>query len=210
MPGSITLQSVHGAGFGGNGFDGGSGGGRGGAQRRATITGTLVLLAAITMLFAAFTSAMVVRRGLANDWVSLRLPGILWWNTGVLMASSLAIELARGALRQGARSSFNRCWSAAAVLGLLFLGGQYLAWRDLQAAGVYLASNPSSSFFYLLTVAHALHVAGGLVALGYIDLKALRLELGPGKRTAVEVSALYWHFLAGLWLYVLLLFRIWG
>jgi cytochrome c oxidase subunit 3 len=183
---------------------------RGGMQRRATFTGVYVLLAAVTMIFAAFTSAMVVRRGLAGDWVSVRLPGVLWANTVVLLASSAALEAARRGLRRGDRTAFNRYWSGATALGFLFLGGQYLAWRQLAAAGVYLATNPASSFFYLLTAAHALHVLGGLAALGYIEVKALRLQMGPGKRTAADVSALYWHFLDGLWIYLLLLFRIWG
>ena len=168
------------------------------------------MFAGIIMLFAAFTSSMVVRRGLSDDWTTLPLPGILWWITAVLIASSIALELARRCLRQGARQSFNRYWLAGTLLGFLFLAGQYMAWRQLQATGIYLATNPSSSFFYLLTVVHAIHLGGGIVALLYIDLKALRLELGPGKRTAVDVSALYWHFLDGLWIYLLLLFRIWG
>lgn len=181
-----------------------------GTQRRATFTGVFVLLAAVTMLFAAFTSAMVVRRGLAGDWVSMRVPPILWANTAVLAASSAAVELSRRALRRGGRGGFNLWWSLATGLGLLFLAGQYMAWRELHAAGIYLATNPASSFFYLLTVTHAVHLAGGLAALGYIEWKALRLELGPGKRTAVDVSALYWHFLDGLWIYLLLLFQLWG
>ena len=116
--------------------DGGGRDGRGGSQRRATITGVLVLLAAVTMLFAAFTSAMVVRRGLAGDWVSIPLPGILWANTAVLIASSVVIEMARKALRSSRRDEFNRYWSVATVLGVLFLLGQCLAWRSLIASGI--------------------------------------------------------------------------
>jgi cytochrome c oxidase subunit 3 len=96
------------------------------------------------------------------------------------------------------------------VLGFLFLAGQYAAWRQLVATGVYLATNPSSSFFYVFTVAHALHLAGGLLALVFITVWAWRLQLGPGRRTAVDVSAFYWHFMDGLWIYLLLLFRFWG
>jgi cytochrome c oxidase subunit 3 len=162
------------------------------------------------MMFAALTSAMVVRRGLSGDWVSTPLPAVLWPNTAVLLASSAAVEIARRSLRRGERGGFNLYWSLATILGGLFLAGQFLAWQQLRAAGVYLASNPSSAFFYVLTVAHAVHLAGGLVALAYIDVQALRLRLGPAKRTAVDVSAAYWDFLAGLWVYVLLLFRFWG
>src|SRR6516165_4246698 len=120
MAGSATTDIIGGRGatpptrdFGG---DDGDAGGRG-ASRRASITGLLVLLAASVMLFAAFTSAFFVRRGLSNDWVDTPLPGILWVNTGVLLASSLALELARWALRSGQRASFNRYWTSATVLG---------------------------------------------------------------------------------------------
>ncbi len=168
------------------------------------------MLAASVMLFAAFSSAFFVRRGLSNDWVNTPLPRILWINTGVLAASSTALELARSALRAGRRAAFNRYWTGATVLGALFLGGQYLAWRQLNDAGIYLATNPSSSFFFVLTCAHAVHLLGGIAALGYIDVQALMLRLGPGKRTAVDVSAYFWHFLDAIWIYLMALFFFWG
>jgi cytochrome c oxidase subunit 3 len=174
------------------------------------MTGLLVLLAASVMLFAAFTSAFFVRRGMSNDWEDTPLPNILWINTAVLLASSLAIELARRALRSGKRTSFDRYWTGATVLGVLFLGGQYLAWRQLNAAGFYLATNPSSSFFFLLTCTHAVHLLGGISALGYIEVQALLLRLGPGKRTALDVSAYFWHFLDAIWIYLMALFFFWG
>lgn len=181
-----------------------------GSQRRASITGVLVLLAAITTLFAAFTSAMIVRRGLADDWKSISLPQVCWLSSALLVSSSLCLESARRALRRGDRGLFTRFWTAGSLLGFGFLAGQYLAWRQLQAAGIYLATNPSSSFFYLFTVTHALHVGGGLLFLLYIEAQALRLRLGPAKRTAVDVAGIYWHFLGALWIYLMLLFRFWG
>ncbi|MGA3044188.1 MAG: cytochrome c oxidase subunit 3 [Bryobacteraceae bacterium] len=210
MPGSITSDIIkppappRGGGYGGGGSDGR------GASRRASMTGLMVLLAATTMAFAAFTSAFVVRRGISNDWVALRLPPIVWANTGVLLASSLLLELARRSLKSGRRTAFNRYWTAGTVLGTLFLLGQAFAWRQLNAAGIFVASNPSSSFFYLLTAAHGLHILGGLTALVYVDVQALSLRLGPSKRTAVDVSALFWHFVDGLWLYLMALFLVWG
>src|SRR6266850_5876869 len=211
MPGSITTDIVGGRGAppATTGFGGGDGEGRG-ASRRASITGLLVLLAASVMLFAAFTSAFFVRRGLSNDWVNTPLPPILWINTGVLVASSIALELARAALRAGRRAAFNRYWTGATILGALFLAGQYLAWRQLNDAGIYLATNPSSSFFFVLTCAHAVHLLGGISALGYIDVQALLLRLGPGKRTAVDVSAYFWHFLDAIWIFLMALFFFWG
>ena len=210
MPSSITSDIIkppappRGGGFGGGGSD------SWGASRRASMTGLMVLLAATTMAFAAFTSAFVVRRGISNDWVAMPLPRIVWANTAVLLLSSLLLELARRSLKTGRRTAFNRYWTAGTVLGALFLLGQAFAWRELYAAGIFVATNPSSSFFYLLTAAHGLHILGGLTALVYVDVQALRLRLGPGKRTAVDVSAMFWHFVDGLWLFLMALFLVWG
>jgi cytochrome c oxidase subunit 3 len=189
---------------------GDGGGGQPGATRRASMTGLLVLLTATTMIFAAFTSAFWVRRGLSNDWSPTTLPPVLWVNTVILLASSVMLEIARRSLRAGKRTEFNRFWTIGTGLGILFLLGQALAWRQLNDAGVFIASNPSSSFFYVLTAAHALHVLGGISALTYVDVKALLLQLGPGKRTAVDVCALFWHFLDGLWVYLMILLTVYG
>ncbi len=211
MPSSITSDIIkppappRGGGYGGGGGPDGRG-----SSRRASMTGLMVLLAATTMAFAAFTSAFVVRRGISNDWVALPLPRIVWLNTAVLLFSSLMLELARRSLKSGRRTAFNRYWTAGTVLGALFLLGQAFVWMQLNAAGMFVATNPSSSFFYLLTAAHGLHIFGGLTALVYVDVQALRLRLGPGKRTAVDVSALFWHFVDGLWLYLMVLFLVWG
>ena len=191
------------------GWGGGGGDGRG-ADRRASFTGLFVLLAASAMVFAALTSAFVVRRGLSDDWSSMHKPPILWINTVILLASSLVLDRSRGALKHGDRGKFNLWWTAGTGLGVLFLIGQAIAWRQLADAGVYIATNPSSSFFYVLTASHALHLLGGLTALVYVDVQAWRLRLGPAKRTAIDVSAIFWHFLDGLWLYLMILFYVWG
>ena len=170
----------------------------------------MVLLAAVVMFFAALTSAFIVRRGLSNDWEHTQLPRIVFFSTAVLVASSAVLELARRALKAGQRERFNRLWTAGSVLGVIFLAGQYAAWLQLRAQGIYLATNPSSSFFYVLTAAHAVHLIGGVLALLYVSVGALRLRLGPGKRTAIDVTAMYWHFLDGLWIYLLILFLVWG
>ena len=189
--------------------DGGGNDGRG-SSRRASFTGLYVLLAASTMVFAALSSAMVVRRGLSEDWASMAKPAILWLNMAVLLISSFALEMARRALKSGGRARFNTWWTAGSILGLLFLAGQAIAWQQLKSAGVFISTNPSSSFFYVFTAAHAFHLLGGVSALLYVDVQALRLTLGPAKRTAIDISAIFWHFLDGLWLYLMLLFYVWG
>jgi cytochrome c oxidase subunit III len=210
MARSITHADVKGPAGPGAGQWGDGGGGQPGATRRASLTGLFVLLTATTMVFAAFTSAFWVRRGLSNDWQPTALPPILWVNTGVLLVSSAMLEIARRSLKAARRTEFNRYWTVGTGLGILFLLGQALAWRQLNDAGVFIATNPSSSFFYVLTAAHAVHVIGGISALTYVDVKALLLQLGPGKRTAVDVCALFWHFLDGLWVYLMILLTVWG
>ena len=171
---------------------------------RRYYTGMLVGLAGIVMLFTGLSSAYVVRKGLSSDWVPLQLPTILWLNSFILMASSFTIEKAKRSLSSVTR--LRRWWLLTVLLGVGFLVGQWLAWRQLVRVGVYLNSNPSSSFFYVLTVSHALHLAGGIIAMAYLTL---RLWRGRLTRVATGVMALYWHFMDGLWLYLLLLLVIW-
>ena len=171
-------------------------------------TGIWVVLFAITMMFAAFTSALVVRKGGAIDWQSFRLPPILYFNTLLLVASSITLELARrrvatfmGGLKSQVQSPA-RWLNVTLGLGLLFVGGQYIAWSQLRAEGLYLATNPSSSFFYLLTVTHALHVLGGLGGLLYVISKLHKSVL---RRDQLVSTARYWHFMGLLWVYLLVL-----
>jgi cytochrome c oxidase subunit 3 len=194
---------------GGWGDGGGNYDGRG-SSRGAAFTGIYVLLAASGMMFAAFASAMVVRRGLGDDWVSLHKPPILWVNTAILLLSSIALESARRALHARNRDRFTSRWTAGTVLGMMFLGGQVMAWMHLRAAHVYAATNPSGAFFYILTAVHAIHLVGGMCALMYVDVQAFRLRLGPAKRTTIDVSTIFWHFLDGMWLLLMLLFYVWG
>ena len=206
---------VHIGGGGGirtGGFEGDFGRGDGfapGHARRVYRTGMWLALVAISMVFVAFTSAYIVRSGLGDDWAAMGIPSLLWWNSVVLLLSSFTMERTRKTLAHGLRAASNSWITATTVLGTLFLAGQLLAWRQLAATGIYVATNPSSSFFYLLTGAHGVHLAGGLIALYYITLEAWRYRLGPAKRTLVEVTAIYWHFMDGLWIYILMLMWLW-
>ncbi len=198
----------------GDGFRGGWFGGddrddaRGWAvPARVYRTGMWMALAAIVMLFAAFTSALVVRKGMSNDWINTSIPRILYLNTLLLLTSSLTLELSRRSLSAGFLDRFKHWWYATLALGIAFVGGQLLAWHDLAARGVYLATNPSSSFFYLLTATHGIHLLGGIIALFYIVLRSGRI-LARGKRAAVDAAAIYWHFMDGLWIYLLFLLTV--
>ncbi len=166
--------------------------------------GVWLLVGAITILFAAFTSTYLVRRN-AGDWPAVVLPPVLWLTTAVLLISSLTMEAARRAAERGTRAPLRRWLGVTTVLGLVFLGGQLVAWRQLAASGVFIATNPHSAFFYLLTGAHGLHLAGGIGALIFALAKA---PVAPTRAEALAVAdpvATYWHFLDGLWLYLFLI-----
>jgi len=171
-------------------------------------TGIWVVLASITMTFLAFTSALVVREGGASDWRHLTLPWVLYLNTAVLLASSFTLELARrriGAFMTGPRiglSAPTRWLYITLFLGLLFVAGQYVAWLQLRSQGLYLATNPNSSFFYVLTAMHALHVTGGL---GGLVRVIYRLNKSVLRKSTLDATATYWHFMDVLWVYLLLL-----
>ncbi|MCL4402476.1 MAG: cytochrome c oxidase subunit 3 [Acidobacteria bacterium] len=189
---------------------GGGGGGDWGGSRRVSFAGLYAAIGATSILFLSLAAAFLARRGDAREWLILPIPPVLWVNTVVLLASSGLLEAARSSLKSGRREAFNTYWTAATVCGVLFLLGQGLVWRDLRAAGFYVAGNASTAFFYLLTMTHAAHVVGGITALVYVDVEALLYELGPAKRTAADVSAVFWHFLDGLWVCLLLLLSLWG
>jgi cytochrome c oxidase subunit 3 len=165
-------------------------------------------IAAITMMFAAFTSALVVREGSGPDWQHIAIPHILLWNTLVLIASSLSLETFRRRFvvrPVGAETALRvqpQWLYASLLMGIVFVAGQYAAWIQLRREGVYVARNPSSSFFYVLTAAHALHVIGGLGGLLYVTDRLRRHAL---RRSTLDVAATYWHFMDVLWIYLLAL-----
>lgn len=171
-------------------------------------TGIWVALAAITMTFAAFTSALVVRQGGAPDWQHIPVPPILYLNTLIIIASSVTLEISRRRIAEfmsaaKARSENPSRWLYITLcLGLLFVAGQTFAWVQLRANGLKLSTNISYSFFYVLTVAHALHLTGGLGGLVRVISKLHHHTL---KRTTLDATSRYWHFMGILWIYLLIL-----
>ena len=190
--------------------DGGDDGSRGPGgdaatvSRRAYFTGLTLALGGILMFFMALTSAYIVRKGLGENWQAIALPRLLWLNTAVLLASSATIEIARRKLARAVMGSFRAWWWVTTTLGVAFLVGQVVAWREMVDRGIYLAGSPASSFFYVLTASHGLHLLGGIVFLFYVAFRAWsRSSISQG--TAAELAAVYWHFMDGLWVFLLLL-----
>jgi cytochrome c oxidase subunit 3 len=175
----------------------------GSAQRLETAKlGLWLALGSITMLFAAFTSAYIVRSA-GQDWAPLEVPPLVWLNSAVLLLSSLTMEMARRSFDGWRPVAFRKWIAVTAVLGAAFLAGQVAAWRQLAAQGIYLSSHPHSSFFYVLTGVHGAHLFAGVLALFYVMMLAIRYRLTPGESSAPSLAATYWHFVDGLWLYLM-------
>ena len=214
-------------GGGGNGNRGGNGSSDYGERLRRARLGLVVGLTAVVMLFVGFTSALLVRRGLptfdqqtntySRDWIPIRLPWtLLLINTGVLLASTITMELARRDItRQMALAPVRSIpgvslgdergfpWlGSTVVLGLGFLLGQFLVYRVLQQQHAFVNKNPSNSFTYLLLGTHALHLAGGVIALAYAAATTLLHRPIESRRIVIDVAAWYWHFMGFLWVYI--------
>jgi len=222
LGGGATLPPVR-----DGGDDGGSGSPDYGTRLRRARLGLLVALTPVLMLFVSFTSAYIVRQGLptldprtntlVRDWIPVKLPRLLFVNTCVLLLSSVGMELARRQIKREAALAPAASVSAASageerkipwlamtvVLGLLFLTGQWMAWRQLAALGYYVSTSPSSSFIYLLTGTHAIHLMGGVLALLVAGAASLLRRPVATRSIVVDVTGWYWHFMALLWVYIL-------
>ncbi len=194
-------------------YNNGGGGGAGGHSSSYALPvqpakfGLWLFISAIIMLFSALTSAYIVRHSVGN-WLRFEMPGIFWFNTFVLLLSSLTIQLSYFKLRRDKIVSFKILFAISTFLGLLFLAGQIIGWNQLRDAGIYVNTNPSSSFFYLLTGAHAVHLAGGIVSLVYVFVKSLLGFYNSRNKLGVELCITYWHFLDILWLYLFVFIKV--
>jgi cytochrome c oxidase subunit 3 len=201
-----------------------------GARLRRARLGLICGIATVGMVFISLTSAYIFRRGLptfqgesnsyVRDWGSVDLPWVLLGiNTVILLFSSITMELARRkAARQAALAPVssipgislgeekNFPWlGITVVLGFAFLIGQWLAWSAMHTRGFFVYTNPSSSFAFLLTIAHAVHLGGGMIALICAATASLLSKPIEAQRIAVDITAWYWHFMAVLWIYIFLL-----
>lgn len=198
-----------------------------GARLRRARLGLVCAIATVCMVFIALTSAYVVRQGLptfddesksyVHDWGEVQLPYVLLFiNTALLLVSTVTMELARRqAARQAALAPVSSIpgislgnerqfpWLALTVLlGFGFLAGQWLAWGELHNRGFYVNTNPSSSFAFLLTITHAVHLVGGVIALLWATSAVLRKVPLEARRIVVDITAWYWHFMLVLWVYI--------
>lgn len=163
-----------------------------------------VACGSIMMMFAALTSAYIVRRA-GGNWLEFQLPGIFFYNTITILASSLSLHLSYRAFLRGNGALYKGLLVATLALGMLFVGLQYEGWTQLEAMGVPLRLNPSGDFIYVISAIHAAHVLGGIAALIVACLHAFTLpnKVTPARKLRFQLTFTYWHFVDFLWLYLL-------
>lgn len=175
--------------------------------------GVWLAIGSILMLFVALTSAYIVRSASSNDWKPIAMPKVLWLSTALIIISSITMEVSRRSLKRDNDRAYARWLTNTVVLGVGFVVSQLVAWRQLVTQGVYMASNPYSSFFYLFTGAHALHLLGGILALTYLLLRTTKRRAtieGELRRVgAAEAATTYWHFMDVLWVGLFALLMFW-
>lgn len=155
----------------------------------------------IVMLFAALSSALIVRQGEGN-WNYFAMPTVFWITTLLVILSSGTMHFALKAARKGNLStSVTGLWITA-LLGVAFLAGQFMGWMKLAEAGIYFRDNPSNSFLIVLTGLHGLHLIGGIISIIFVLVKSLLLKYKNGDTLGIELCATYWHFMGALWIYL--------
>ena len=209
----LIIEDIGSGGGGGRpperGGDGGGDDERGKARpsgkplSRRYYTAITLAIVSITVFFMALVCTFILRRH-STDWVPARLPAILWVNTLALLASSGTLELARRHLENGDERRFRALWKLTTGLGFLFVAGQVWAWKQLVSQGIFIGSNAGSSFFYIFTGLHGLHLLGGLAALCYVLLRNFS-RARISQSVAAEIVGHYWHFMDALWVFLLTL-----
>ncbi len=205
----LIIEDIGGGGkppAGRDGGDSGDGNRRvpGSSSARKYAIAIALAMVAILMFFMAIVAAFLVLRTTSDKWITFRVPLLLWFNTAVLLSSSATLELARKRLSVYDQDGFKKFWMLTTTLGIIFVLGQIIAWRELVAAGIYGSTSLAAAFFYVFTVAHAVHLFGGICALFYVGLRKFR-HSEVTRAAAAEVASYYWHFMDGLWVFLLAL-----
>lgn len=167
-------------------------------------------IVSMIMFFSAFTSAYIVRKS-AGNWLSFPLPNEFFYSTAVILMSSIAFYASKKAYLNANAPLFKGLFFTGFALGLAFILFQYQGWLALHQMDINIETNQSSSFFYLITYAHVLHVAGGIAALIVTMIGVLKgnFNYATDKRTLkLELVYTYWHFVDILWIYLLVFLLI--
>jgi len=168
-----------------------------------------VAFASIIMMFSAFTSAYIVRQA-AGNWLEFQLPTIFYYNTAVIILSSVTLQAAYIGFKRGKTQLYRGLLAVTFVLGLAFVTLQYQGWLDMEAIGVELTGNPSGSFIYVISGVHAAHVLAGIAALAIALVHAFMLphKVTKGRKLRFDLTLTYWHFVGFLWIYLIGFFSL--
>src|SRR6476620_8390860 len=161
-----------------------------------------VAIGSILMMFAGLTIAYIVKRNQAN-WITFDLPVAFWYSTAVIILSSLTVVFALRAFKERAMAKYRYLTISTMILGIVFIVLQVIGFRQLWLQGLTLTSNVSISFLYIIVGIHALHVAGGVIALIVMSLKAFSSKMRNYSIVPIELVSTYWHFVDLLWIYLL-------
>jgi cytochrome c oxidase subunit III len=169
-----------------------------------------LIIISIIMMFAAFTSAYIVRKEEGN-WLEFDLPGNLIFNTGILVLSSVFMQLAYFAAKKDNLNQLKIYLSLTLALGIAFLVGQWEAWGDLVNRQIFFGgsdANPSGSFLYVLTGVHGFHLVTGLIFVLIVLISSFQFKIHSKNLLRIELCTIYWHFLGGLWVYLYLFLTV--
>ena len=166
-----------------------------------------LFIVSIVMLFAALTSAFIVKQSDGN-WLNYNLPGIFWITSIIIVASSVTMQLALKSAKEDRFNGLKIYLILTTLLGFAFLFGQYQSWEQLVDMDVYFVGNPAGSFLYVLTGLHAVHIISGLIFLIIVLRTSFKLKIHSKSLIRIEMCTTYWHFLGGLWLYLFLFLKL--
>lgn len=175
---------------------------------------TAFLLLVVMMTFGGLMAAyIVIATNNVAEWRPFDLPVQVWISTALILISSLVYHFGKIAVDRNDQPSAKKWFVATTVLGAAFISSQLLAWVALSNRGLYVRGNPYAGFFYILTAVHAVHVLGGIAALGSILLRSLKPTQRSAeivkRQTMAQVVGWYWHFMGALWLVLFVLLGFW-
>ncbi|SEJ17834.1 cytochrome c oxidase subunit 3 [Cyclobacterium xiamenense] len=160
-----------------------------------------LFIVSVVMVFAGMTSAYIVRQSEGN-WLEFDLPDVFWYNSGIIVLSSLSIHWSYLSAKKDDFNSLKLGLIATTFLGLAFLVGQWYSWIALVEQDVYFVGNPAGSFMYVFTGLHGLHLVSGVIFLIIVLISSLGNKIHSQNMPQLEMCVTYWHFLGGLWLYL--------
>lgn len=160
-----------------------------------------LFIVTVVMIFAAFTSAHIVRQA-DGDWLIYDIPSMLWYTSGIILLSSVFMQWAYIAAKKDKLEQVKIALTITTLLGIIFLFGQLKAWDQLVEQNVFFVGNPSGSFMYIFTGIHGLHLVSGVIYLIYMLISSFKYKVHSKNMLNMEMSATWWHFLGGLWIYL--------